>query len=151
MIGVSSKSLAKQYTNVFIVFFFSGALHLVLDTVQGIPAEESGAMLFFATAPLGLIIEDGVKGLWRFSGKSNDGDKAGKSGPLARWQKTLGFGWTMAWLGITSTWYFYPQMLRPQNQALVPFSFASHVGLPILGLVVLVGGAIAAYIFEVEV
>lgn len=77
--------------NVFIIFFFSGGLHLAIDTVQGIPAEESGAMLFFAIAPLGLMIEDGIKALWRFSGKSSDGEKESKKSPSPLWQKTLGF------------------------------------------------------------
>jgi len=138
--------------NVLVVFLFSGALHVALDTVQGIPAEESGAMLFFAIAPLGLMVEDGVKAFMRLSGGgSSDGVKESKGGPLPLWQKAIGFLWTMAWLGITSTWYFYPQMVRPQNQALVPYSLASQIGLPILGLVVVVGGAIVAFVFEVEV
>lgn len=57
----------------------------------------------------------------------------------------------MAWLGITSTWYLYPQMLRPQNQALVPYSVASQIGLPVVVMVVVVGGAIVAFVFEAEI
>lgn len=91
VLGIPSGSSAEQYMNVFIIFFFSGGLHLAIDTVQGIPAEESGAMLFFAIAPLGLMIEDGIKALWRFSGKSSDGEKESKKSPSPLWQKTLGF------------------------------------------------------------
>lgn len=151
LLGVPPKSLAEKYMNVFIIFFFSGALHVILDIVQGIPAEESGAMLFFSMAPLGLVIEDSIRTLWKYltnlSGKKKTNEKA--SVPV--WQKTLGFLWTMAWLGITSTWYFYPQTLRPQNQALVPYSLASQVGLPLVGSAVVVGGAIVKFVFEVEV
>lgn len=102
-------------------------------------------MLFFITAPLGLMIEDSVKALWKsFCGPSQKIPK-----PL--WQRALGLTWSMAWLGVTSTGFFYPQMLRPQNQALVPFSVADRIGLPIQAGILLVGGAVLAKVFEVEV
>lgn len=134
--------------NVIVVFFCSGGLHLVLDIVQGIPAQESGAMLFFVTAPLGLMIEDGIKALWKPFSKSS-GPSMEVPKPL--WQRALGLTWSMAWLGVTSTGFFYPQVVRPQNQALVPFSVASRIGLPIQVGIVLVGGAVLAKVFEVEV
>jgi hypothetical protein len=148
LLGLPSKSLAQRYTNIFVVFFFSGGLHVVLDVVQGIPAQESGAMLFFATAPLGLMIEDSIKFGWRYISESETSISKGAK-PL--WQRVLGFLWSMAWLGVTSTGFFYPQVVRPQNQALVPFSVASHVGLPVQAGIVLVGGAVLAKVFEVEV
>lgn len=138
----------QRYTNVFIVFFCSGVLHLVLDIVQGIPAQESGAMLFFTTAPLGLMIEDGIKALWNSVSKSSEPSKKIHK-PL--WQRVLGLLWSMAWLGITSTGFFYPQVVRPQNQGLVPFTVASHIGLPAQVGVVVVWGAVLVKVFEVEV
>jgi hypothetical protein len=57
----------------------------------------------------------------------------------------------MAWLGVTSTWYFYPQMLRPQNQNLVPFSFSDQLGLPVILAAVIFGGITVAFTFQVEV
>lgn len=105
-------------------------------------------MLFFITAPLGLMIEDGIKAVWKYFSKSSaPSQKIAK--PL--WQRALGLTWSMAWLGVTSTGFFYPQMLRPQNQALVPFSVASRIGLPIQAGIILAGGAVLAKVFEVEV
>ena len=121
--------------------------------VQRIPSHESGAMILFLTAPIGLMIEDGVKAIWK-SIRTPNHDHNGQSSKEASqplWQKSLGLCWVMGWLGVTSTWYFYPQMLRPENQALVPFSIASRIGLPMLAGTVLIGGAVVAYIFEVEV
>lgn len=134
--------------NVFVVFFCSGGLHLVLDIVQGIPSQESGAMLFFVTAPLGLMIEDTIKMVWKYLSKSN-----GQSQKLPKplWQRALGLTWSMVWLGVTSTGFFYPQVVRPENQALVPFSLAGQIGLPIQAGIVLVGGVVLAKVFEVEV
>ncbi|KGO72752.1 TRAPP II complex, TRAPPC10 [Penicillium italicum] len=147
LLGLRPRSFVQRYMNVFVVFFCSGGLHLALDVVQGIPAQESGAMLFFVTAPLGLVIEDAVKALWKYFSKSN---RPGKGIPKPLWQRALGLTWSMAWLGVTSTGFFYPQVLRPQNQALVPFSVAGRIGLPIQAGVVLVGGAVLAKVFEVE-
>jgi hypothetical protein len=133
---------------VFIVFFFSGGLHVALDVVQGIPVRESGAMLFFAIAPLGIMIEDGFKSAWGLISGSNVASPKG-SKPI--WQRVISFLWSMAWLGVTSTWFFYPQVVRPQNQALVPFSVVEYIGLPAQAGIVLIGGALLAKVFEVEV
>ncbi|KAJ5761069.1 hypothetical protein N7520_008225 [Penicillium odoratum] len=149
MLGLSRSPL-ERYTNILLVFVFSGGLHVILDVIQGIPVQESGAMLLFLTAPLGLVIEDGIKATWRSCTGTNRAENLMKT-PPPLWQKVLGFFWAMAWLGVTSTWYFYPQMLRPENQALVPFSLASRFGLPVIAGVVLVGGGLVAYVFEVEV
>ncbi|CAI7593687.1 unnamed protein product [Penicillium palitans] len=148
ILGLTPRSFVQRYMNVFVVFFCSGGLHLVLDIVQGIPPQESGAMLFFVTAPLGLMIEDVIKAFWKYFSKSN-----GQSQKLPKplWQRALRLTWSMAWLGFTSTGFFYPQVVRPENQALVPFSVAGQIGLPIQAGVVLVGGAVLAKVFEVEV
>ncbi|KAJ5158142.1 uncharacterized protein N7500_007793 [Penicillium coprophilum] len=148
LLGLRPRSLMQRYMNVFVVFFCSGVLHLILDIVQGIPAQESGAMLFFVTAPLGLMIEDGIKALWKSFSKPN---RSIKTTPKPLWQRVLGLTWSMAWLGVTSTGFFYPQVVRPKNQALVPFSVADHIGLPLESAFVLVGGAVLAKVFEVEV
>ncbi|KAJ5727630.1 hypothetical protein N7493_005450 [Penicillium malachiteum] len=145
------KSTIEQYTSVLLVFFFSGGLHVVLDIVQEIPGEESGAMLLFMTAGLGLMIEDGIKDLWRKISASRKAGESRKDTPFPLWQKVVGFMWAMGWLGVTSTWYFYPQMVRPENQNLVPFSLASQAGLPVVGAAVLIWGLLVALVFEVEI
>lgn len=151
ILGLPHKSVVERYSNVILVFFFSGGLHVVLDFVQGIPIEESGAMLLFMCAPLGLMIEDGIKAIWKYICVPHETKAQNERNSSPFWQKIIGFCWTMAWASVTSTWYFYPQMLRPENQNLVPLRIASRVGLPVVGGVVLVWGAIVAYVFEAEV
>ncbi|KAJ5103030.1 hypothetical protein N7532_003559 [Penicillium argentinense] len=152
LFGHASKSSFQHYMIVCLVFFFSGGLHVVLDLVQGIPVEESGAMLFFALAPLGLMIEDCIRLLWNSLSplRSSDQLKETKTAK-PRWQKVLGLLWAMAWLGTTSTWYFYPQMLRPQNQNLVPFSVVSQLGFSVVTALVGIGAAVLFLVFEVEI
>ncbi|KAJ5295798.1 hypothetical protein N7508_010619 [Penicillium antarcticum] len=139
-------SLIERYTNVFIVFFFSGLLHFVLDVVGCIPAQESGAMFYFLSFVLGFMIEDGVKAMW----KSMYPQAKESDGPPPIWQRAVGFVWTMGWIGVMSTRYFVP-MQRPEAQGLlVPFNVADWIGLPALVGIVGVGAAFLKIVFEVE-
>lgn len=148
--GLPKGSLLNRYSNVMIIFMLSGIMHIAIDAVQGIPSYESGAFLFFASAPIGLMIEDGAIGLWK-SLRSPVETKAAQ--PVRLWQRILGFCWVGTYLGITSTFYLYPQMIRPQNSQLVPFSFAEYVSLPLGGLAGLVGisGIVVAWLFKPEI
>lgn len=107
--------------------------------------------MFFTLAPLGLIVEDGVKAYWRYVSGPEETSDAKSHKALPYWQQILGLVWTMAWLGVTSTWYFYPQMLRPQNQNLVPFSLADQFGLSVVAGAVVSGGAALALLFRIEI
>ena len=151
VLGLPPNSLLRRYMDICFVFLLSGGLHVVVDIVQGIPSKESGALLFFGLVPLGLMIEDGMKTLWKSLSSRDDGVNSEQNAPRSWWQRILGLVWAMAWLGITSTWYFYPQMVRPQNQTLVPFSIADIVGLPVVIAGVIVGGSILALRFQPEI
>ncbi|KAJ6068824.1 hypothetical protein N7499_010711 [Penicillium canescens] len=107
-------SLVERYTNVFIVFFFSGLLHLLVDILGCVPAQESGSMFFFLSFVLGFMIEDGVKAMW----KSMYPQAKESAGPPPLWQRALGFVWVMVWIGVVSTAYFVP-MQRPESRALL--------------------------------
>jgi hypothetical protein len=139
-------TLIERYTNVFIVFFFSGLLHFFIDIVACIPAQESGAMFYFLSFVLGFMIEDGVKAMWK-SMYPQDKEPAG---PPPLWQRAVGFVWTLGWIGVFSTRYFVP-MQRPETQAvLVPFNVADLIGLPALVSIVSTGAAALKFIFEIE-
>ncbi|KAJ5887558.1 hypothetical protein N7495_007599 [Penicillium taxi] len=151
VIGLPRGSLLNRYSNVIIIFMLSGLMHIAIDTVQGIPSQESGAFLFFTSAPMGIMIEDGITGLWKSLCPRVETKSTQQSVHL--WQRALGFCWVGAWLGITSTLYLYPQMRRPENSALVPFSFAEYVGLPLGGFAGFVGiiGLVVAWLLKAEI
>lgn len=65
VLGLPPKSSIERYTNVFFVFLFSTGLHVIIDVVQGIPKEESGAVMLYMCAPLGLMIEEVVQKAWK--------------------------------------------------------------------------------------
>jgi hypothetical protein len=140
-------SAVERYFNVFLVFLFSGILHILGDTVKGIPLEESGALSFFLSFVFGYMIEDGVQALW----KRTQGTQI-TAGPPPLWQRSIGFCWVMGWLAVTSDLYFGPTMGRPErHMELVPFSALNLTGIPVLSSILLVGGAALKIIFKVEI
>ncbi|KAJ6183862.1 hypothetical protein N7519_005163 [Penicillium mononematosum] len=147
ILGLPRSTFVERYTNVFIVFFFSGVIHVVLDSLRNVSPWEFGTMSFFLSFVVGYIIEDGVQALW----KRKSGPHKNVSLP-AWWQRALGFCWVAAWLGITSPWYFRSAMLKPEEQmVLVPFSVAGLISLPVLNSIVIGGGLVLMLVFEGEI
>ncbi|KAJ5965106.1 uncharacterized protein N7479_004982 [Penicillium vulpinum] len=146
VLGLPRSSFIERYTNVFIVFFFSGLIHVVVDTVRNISPWEMGTMSFFLSFVFGYMIEDGVLALWKRTRGSQD-----NAGLPPLWQRILGFCWVMTWLGVTSPWFFKSAMLKPEEQmALVPFSVAGLISLPVLSSIVIGGGIVLKFVFEGE-
>ncbi|KAF4764707.1 hypothetical protein HAV15_001541 [Penicillium sp. str.  len=147
VLGLPRSSFVERYTNVFIVFFFSGLTHAILDSLRNVSPWDFWTMSFFLSFVIGYMIEDGVQGLWkRKLGSQND------SGLPVWWQKALGFCWVIIWLGVTSPWYFRPGMLRPEEQmVLVPFSIVGLISLPVLKSIVIGGGLVLKFVFEGEI
>lgn len=123
-------SILERYTNTFIVFFASGTMHYAIDLASGIPWELSGAMYYFLSFVLGIMIEDGVQALWkRFSPpeKSADGEIVT---PL--WKKIVGMLWVGAWIGVFTAPYT-ERMAQLPPTAFVPFSVVEKVGIEVAG------------------
>lgn len=55
---VTSATLQHKYLNHFLNFFISGLLHALVDVACGLPWQESGAIQFFCTQLLGIVLED---------------------------------------------------------------------------------------------
>ncbi|KAJ5195811.1 hypothetical protein N7449_006290 [Penicillium cf. viridicatum] len=147
VLGLPRSSFVERYTNVFIVFFFSGLTHVILDSLRNVSPWDFWTMSFFLSFVVGYMIEDGVQGLWkRTLGSQND------SGLPMWWQKALGFCWVITWLGVTSPWYFRSAMLKSEEQmVLVPFSIAGFISLSVLKSIVIGGALVLKFVFEGEI
>ncbi|KAJ5356954.1 hypothetical protein N7517_011563 [Penicillium concentricum] len=146
VLGLPRSSFVERYANVFIVFFFSGLVHVVIDSLRNVSIKDLGTMSFFLSFVVGYIIEDGVIALWKRTWESQN-----NSSP-ARWQRALGFCWVITWLGVTSPWFFKSAIVKPEEQMiLVPFSVAGLVGLPVLQSIVIGGGLVLKFVFETEI
>ncbi|KAJ5264844.1 Acetyltransferase pyr8 [Penicillium rubens] len=122
-------SILERYANISFTFFMSGVFHLVCNATQGIPPSESGAVKFFCSFPLAIIIEDGVEVIWhRLAGQDKVDIQPVQ--PVPFWQRLIGFLWVGVWMCVTSPWYLYPAARqRPDKDWLVPFSFIKAIGL----------------------
>ncbi|CAI7654061.1 uncharacterized protein N7487_001898 [Penicillium crustosum] len=147
VLGLPRPSFVERYTNVFIVFFFSGLTHAILDSLRNVSPWDFWTMSFFLSFVVGYMIEDGIQDIWkRILGSQTD------SGLPVWWQKALGFCWVVTWLGVTSPWYFRPGMLRPEEQmSLVPFSIVGLISLPVSNSIVIGGGLVLKFLFEGEI
>ncbi|RHZ57400.1 acetyltransferase pyr8 [Aspergillus thermomutatus] len=129
-------SLLERYTNIFFTFLTSGVLHLACDAILGVPPSASGAMKFFCSFPLAIMIEDGVQEVWRqATGQSQGGNRV----PL--WQRLVGFLWVGIWMCVTSPWYLYPAARQqPDKNWMVPVSVVEEIGLGAVQKILLVYG-----------
>lgn len=62
---VTYATLQHKYLNHFLNFFISGLLHALVDVACGLPWHESGAIQFFCTQLLGIVLEDFVWNTYR--------------------------------------------------------------------------------------
>ncbi|KAJ5604204.1 hypothetical protein N7537_007160 [Penicillium hordei] len=147
VLGLPRSSFVERYTNVFIVFFFSGLTHAILDRLRNVSPWDFWTMSFFLSFVVGYMIEDGVQGLWKRTLGSQNG-----IGLPVWWQKAVGFCWVITWLGVTSPWYFRSAMLKPEEQmVLIPFSIAGLIRLSVLKSIVIGGGLVLKFVFEGEI
>ncbi|KAJ5360904.1 hypothetical protein N7517_010095 [Penicillium concentricum] len=126
VLGLLRPSLLERYTNIFFTFFTSGVLHLACDAILGVPLSSSGAMQFFCSFPLAIMIEDGVQEVWRRAmGQEKDDDRV-----VLLWQRLVGYLWVGVWMCVTSPWYLYPAARQQvEKNWMVPVSVVEEIGL----------------------
>ncbi|KAH8433205.1 wax synthase family protein [Aspergillus melleus] len=115
------RTLANRYATVLMVFATSAFMHFLIDLSAGLSASTSGAVQFFVTQALGLMIEDLVFIIYsalRGSGPSRDR-------PASRGERTVGFFWVGSFLVWSFPAYLYPMLYRSNagfNDSVVPVS-----------------------------
>lgn len=105
--------IVQRYTKIIICFFLSGVAHFFVDLATGLSYAESGAVRFFTTQALGIIIEDAVQEIWKRisgGGKSADGESA-------RWERVVGFLWLWAFMAWSvPAWMYAPILSRTTGE-----------------------------------
>lgn len=116
-------SILERYTNIFLVFFQSAILHVLVDIVNGIPAQYSGSLPFFSSFALGIMIEDGVQHVYKRLVRSD-------RKMVSLLERAVGYSWVMVWLGVVSTWFIHPAMQNtpPHEAGMIPFSISDRIG-----------------------
>lgn len=106
----------QRYTFIFFVFFVSGSLHVITDMAASIPINDSGALRFFCTQALGIMLEDGAQEIYRCLG--------GKPRLLTR---IVGYLWVLLFLSWSTAAWQYPAILVTKKEDVVfkPIAFRS--------------------------
>lgn len=106
----------QRYTFTFFVFLVSGCMHLITDMGASIPISESGALRFFCTQVLGIMLEDGAQEIYR--------RVRGKPGSLTR---IVGYLWVLAFLSWSTAAWQYPAILITKKEDVLfrPIAFRS--------------------------
>lgn len=107
----------------------------------------------FPITAFGVMFEDGVQELWkRFNPPATKAGCSDDDSEPMLWQRIVGYFWTLTWLAVVSTYYFYPIYELPgELTTLVPLSLTERVGLQPLGPILLAAGLVVGYVFGAEI
>ncbi|KAJ5752441.1 hypothetical protein N7520_009358 [Penicillium odoratum] len=147
-------SIQERYTNIFIVFLLSGLLHFMINYLQAIPLQHSGAMLFFTSMVLGIMFEDGIQAVWKriMAPSGVHLPTIPESASVSPWKRAIGMCWVTAWIGVLSTVYFEPQSQLPKEEtSLVPFSVVERLGLRFAVGILVTSGVILSIVFRTQI
>lgn len=92
------ETLLSRYSKVFFTFAVSGFLHAASDFGGGVPFTQSGALRFFCTQALGIMLEDGFQEIYR----RVSGDQK------SMLSKAVGYVWVFMWLCWSTPAWAYP-------------------------------------------
>ena len=68
---------------------------------MSVTVNQSGALRFFCTNALGIVLEDGAREVYaRYGGKGGKG----------MWSRVWGYGWVVVFLSWSTACWSYPQM-----------------------------------------
>ncbi|KHO00256.1 TRI7-like toxin biosynthesis protein [Metarhizium album ARSEF 1941] len=142
-------SLTERYLNTLLVFLLSGLLHVVVDSVQGVPPSQSKAMVFFPLFTVGFMVEDGIQEAWKRLGAPKQARQPDLGTPL--WQRVLGFVWVITWMSLTSRQYlFASRQMSEHGREFVPISVVRFIGVPAGIFCLLVAGVTVKVAFGGE-
>lgn len=120
LLKLPCNSIVSRYSALMLHFFISGVLHAVMDVATGIPWLSSGAIQFFCTQALGILLEDSAQAMYY----SAFGRSRVSTSP-ALWSRCLGYVWLVIFLSWSMPVYLYPTLYRTKGStqgSVLPFS-----------------------------
>ena len=113
-------SLVSRYAVLMLHFLISGVLHAFIDLASGIPWLSSGAIRFFCTQGLGIVLEDVVQAIYFLVF-----GRPPPSTPPTLWSRCLGHVWLALFLSWSVPTWLYPMLYRTRSgmqDSALPFS-----------------------------
>lgn len=118
--GLRRGTLVSRYTGLFLTFFFPGLIHAMTDVAEGFARQQSGSLRFFCTQAVCIIIEDGIRTMYRWA--LFDQKKASFLQPF---NKVLGYIWVVIFMVWSTPIWIYPSLYANRGEDMelvVPFS-----------------------------
>ena len=117
-------SVATQYTTLFFTFFISGILHSIIDVSSGIPWRQSGAIAFFCTQALGIILEEWVQKVY-----NSNRDMKSQADRPALFVRMIGWVWVTMFMAWSAPVWLYPMLYRDRGakDSILPYSVAAFL------------------------
>ena len=125
ILKLPKRSIPARYVSLVLMFLLSGILHMVIDVASGIPWQDSGAIRFFCTQPLGIILEESAQAVY---GSSPMLQRLCK--PRMVWVRLLGYAWVLNFMVWTVPAYMYPLMSRTRSgmqDSFLPYSILGNL------------------------
>ncbi|KAL3482118.1 hypothetical protein BJX99DRAFT_252834 [Aspergillus californicus] len=118
-------SLVERYAHMLCVFALSAIFHILSDIAQGVDWRQSGALPFFTSFPVGIMIEDRAQAAWRWATIASRGSMQ-RHGEDTKpcWQKAVGYVWVVSWFVVLTPHYLgktYELWNTPGEGAQMPF------------------------------
>lgn len=109
LLQLPSHGILQRYTKIFASFALSGIMHIYADMGGGLTMRQSGALQYFCMQALGIMIEDGVKELYR--------QLTGVTRRLpSSVESAIGYVWVLFFFVWTSPVWVYPATLQMREE-----------------------------------
>ena len=104
------QGILQRHTKIFFSFGLSGIMHVFSDAGGGVSMRQSGATQFFGMQALGIMMEDGVREIY----KQFTGRKAGSTPTIS--ERIIGYMWVITFLIWTSPVWVFPVTLQMREE-----------------------------------
>ena len=125
ILHLPQSNLIARCVRVFLTFLISSLLHQSVDVAGGVPWVESGALRFFCTQALGIVLELCVQAGYIYFETGNSKPHDSKQRTVSRWSRVVGYVWTAVFLIWSAPAFSYPVIRRndgSENDISLPFS-----------------------------
>jgi hypothetical protein len=109
VLHLAAHGALQRYTKIFASFTLSGIMHIYADTGGGLAMKQSGALQFFCMQALGIMMEDGVKVLYKHLTAVTR-----RLPPSV--EHAIGYAWVLFFFVWTSPVWVFPATLQMQEE-----------------------------------
>ena len=125
ILNISKRNLLTKYSNILLHFLVSGLLHATIDLASDVSWRQSGAVQFFSTQVVGIVLEEIVQHIYLSifpSGSATDRPTL--------WARILGYLWLTLFLTWSVPIWIYPMFFRMRGgsaDSVLPFSIVARL------------------------